>query len=119
LSEASIVSPAHADGLAVDRDEQQATRAAWLYFVGGLTQVQIAKRLGVNRVRVNRLLAQARDQGLVQIRVTGRLADCIGLEEKLKELVLPWPNGWRMACRLASAGAARSGFRFVRCRAGI
>jgi DNA-binding transcriptional regulator LsrR (DeoR family) len=70
---------------AVDRDEQQATRAAWLYFIGGLTQAQVAKRLGVNRIRVNRLLAQAREQGLVQIRVTGRLADCIALEEKLKE----------------------------------
>lgn len=82
----------------VDRDEQQTTRAAWLYFVGGLTQAQIAKRLGVNRVRVNRLLTQAREQGLVQIRITGRLSDCISLEEKLKErfglseaIVVPTP----------------------------
>ena len=53
--------------LAIDPDEQLATRAAWLYFVAGLTQAQIGKKLGLNRTRVNRLLAQARDQGLIQI----------------------------------------------------
>ena len=68
----------------INPDEQLATRAAWLYFVAGLTQVQIGKQLGVNRTRVNRLLAQARDQGLVQINITGRLASCVELEEKLK-----------------------------------
>ncbi len=65
--------------------EQQATRAAWLYFVAGLTQAQIGKKLGINRIRVNRLLAQAREQGLVQIRITGRMADCVSLEQRLAE----------------------------------
>src|SRR5437868_15240201 len=69
----------------VDRDEQLATRAAWLYFVAGLTQAQIGKKLGINRIRVNRLLAQAREQGMVQIRITGRLADCIELENRIKD----------------------------------
>ncbi|QIG47906.1 sugar-binding transcriptional regulator [Nordella sp. HKS 07] len=71
--------------LPVDRDEQLATRAAWLYFVAGLTQAQIGKKLGINRIRVNRLLAQAREQGMVQIRITGRLADCVALENRLTE----------------------------------
>lgn len=70
--------------LNIDPEEQMATRAAWLYFVAGLTQAQIGKKLGLNRTRVNRLLAQARDQGLVQINITGRLADCVALEERLK-----------------------------------
>ncbi|MCB1377946.1 MAG: sugar-binding transcriptional regulator [Alphaproteobacteria bacterium] len=69
---------------AIDPEEQLATRAAWLYFVAGLTQAQIGKRLGINRTRVNRLLAEARDQGLVQIRIVGRLAGCVELEEALK-----------------------------------
>ena len=68
----------------VNRDEQIATRAAWLYFVAGLTQAQIGKTLGINRIRVNRLLAEARERGMVQIRITGRLADCVALEEALK-----------------------------------
>jgi DNA-binding transcriptional regulator LsrR (DeoR family) len=70
---------------AVDPEEQVATRAAWLYFVAGLTQAQIGKKLGLNRTRVNRLLAHARDQGLVQINITGRLASCVELEERLKQ----------------------------------
>jgi DNA-binding transcriptional regulator LsrR (DeoR family) len=73
-----------AETLVTNREEQLATRAAWLYFVSGLTQAQIGKKLGLNRIRVNRLLAQAREQGLVQIRVTGRLAECVELEERLK-----------------------------------
>ena len=83
--------------LPVDRDEQLATRAAWLYFVAGLTQVQIAKKLGVNRIRVNRLLAQAREQGMVQIRITGRLAECVALEDR--------------ACAIHSASVRRSSCR--------
>jgi DNA-binding transcriptional regulator LsrR (DeoR family) len=70
---------------AIDPEEQVATRAAWLYFVAGLTQAQIGKKLGLNRTRVNRLLAHARDEGLVQINITGRLASCVELEEKLKQ----------------------------------
>lgn len=70
--------------LVVDLEEQLTTRAAWLYFVGGFTQAQIGKQLGLNRTRVNRLLAEARDQGLVQINITGRLANCVALEEQLK-----------------------------------
>ena len=71
--------------IGIDPEEQVATRAAWLYFVAGLTQAQIGKKLGLNRTRVNRLLAHARDQGLVQINITGRLASCVELEEKLKQ----------------------------------
>jgi DNA-binding transcriptional regulator LsrR (DeoR family) len=69
--------------LFVDPEEQLTTRAAWLYFVAGLTQAQIGKQLGLNRTRVNRLLAQARDQGLVQINITGKLANCVVLEDQL------------------------------------
>jgi DNA-binding transcriptional regulator LsrR (DeoR family) len=122
---------------AIDPEEQVATRAAWLYFVAGLTQAQIGKKLGLNRTRVNRLLAHARDEGLVQINITGRLASCVELEEKLKQqygledaTVVPTPpdqdlipqviataarlhfrRGSGTACRLASAGAVRSASR--------
>jgi DNA-binding transcriptional regulator LsrR (DeoR family) len=68
---------------ALNHEEQLATRAAWLYFLGNNTQAQIAKKLGLTRLRVNKLLAQAREQGLVQIQVTGRLAGCVALEHGL------------------------------------
>jgi DNA-binding transcriptional regulator LsrR (DeoR family) len=69
----------------VDPEEQVATRAAWLYFVAGNTQAEIGKKLGLTRVRVNRLLSYAKQSGLVQITVTGRLSSAIKLEEDLKQ----------------------------------
>lgn len=80
------LAPAVGVNFAVDPEEQFATRAAWLSFVASLTQAQIGRKLGINRTRVNRLLAQARGQGLVQINITGRLASCVELEEKLKQI---------------------------------
>lgn len=97
----------------VDRDEQLATRAAWLYFVSGLTQAQIGKHLGINRIRVNRLLAEARERGLVQIRITGKLAECVALEDKLVQqfglseaIVVPTPPS---AAQIPQAIAAATG----------
>ncbi len=87
-----------AQSFVIDRDEQLATRAAWLYFVAGLTQADIGRNLGLSRIRVNRLLAQARKLGLVQIRISGRLSGCVELEERLKDrfhltetIVVPTP----------------------------
>lgn len=65
-------------------DLQAATRAAWLYFVEGVTQEQIARQLGMNRIRVNRMLATARESGLVQVRINSNLASCIELEKALR-----------------------------------
>ncbi len=99
--------------LAIDPEEQFATRAAWLYFVAGLTQAQIGKKLGLNRTRVNRLLAQARDQGLVQINITGRLASCVALEEKLKQrygledaTIVPTPPSQELIPQVIATAAA-------------
>jgi DNA-binding transcriptional regulator LsrR (DeoR family) len=91
--------PPFSQPISIDLEEQLATRAAWLYFVAENTQAQIGKKLGLSRVRVNRLLAYARRQGLVQVIVTGRLADSIALEDKLKRefslkdaVVVPTPG---------------------------
>ncbi len=69
---------------APDRDQQTATRASWLYFVEGKTQEQIARHLGINRIRVNRILATARETGMVQVRINSNLASCVELEERLR-----------------------------------
>lgn len=64
--------------------EQLAVRIAWCYYSLGLTQQEIAERLGITRVRVNRLLAEARRRGVVRITITSRLAENVELEERLK-----------------------------------
>jgi DNA-binding transcriptional regulator LsrR (DeoR family) len=58
-------------------------RAAWLYYVEGLTQVHIARFMNISRAKVIRLLAAARDGGIVRIRIEGRASDQIALERKL------------------------------------
>lgn len=70
-------------GPALDAEEQFQARVAWYYFVGQLTQQQIASRLGTSRVRVNRVLAASRESGLVQITINTRLAACVALEDAL------------------------------------
>lgn len=60
------------------------TRVAWHYFIEGLTQGEIARRLGLNRVRVNRILAACREDGTVQIRINSRFAPFVGLERRLE-----------------------------------
>jgi DNA-binding transcriptional regulator LsrR (DeoR family) len=96
----------------VDRDEQLLVRAAWLAYVGGMTQAQVAKRLGMNRIRVNRMLAQARDQGVVQIRINSRIANCVALEERLRErygledvIVVPSPSEAALVPQTIAAAA--------------
>lgn len=66
-------------------DEQRRTRIAWLYYVEGLTQAEIADRLGVSRVKVVRDLQVGRQTGLVQIQINGRLAACVALESALEK----------------------------------
>lgn len=67
----------------VSPEASLATRAAWLSFVGGYTQGQIAARLGVSAVKVHRLIAQARQLGLVKVFVEGAPVECIEAEDVL------------------------------------
>jgi DNA-binding transcriptional regulator LsrR (DeoR family) len=55
--------------LSQDSDDALWARAAWLYYVVGLTQEEIAARLGLARTRVVRLIAEARERGLVSITI--------------------------------------------------
>ncbi len=43
--------------------------AAWLYYEEGLTQAEIARRIGVSRPSVNAYLADARTRGIVSIEI--------------------------------------------------
>ncbi len=51
-------------------DLRLAVRAATLYYLDGLTQAEVAQRLGVSRPTAGRLVARARAQGLVRIEVS-------------------------------------------------
>ena len=66
-----------------DETSDLAIRAAWLSFVGGRTQHEIAARLGVSSTKVHRLIAYAQQKGLVRFQVEGRPSDCLILEESI------------------------------------
>lgn len=64
-------------------DRSLAARAAWLSYIGGYTQEDIARRLGVSRVKVNRLIAEAAEVGVVRVFVEGTAAECVALEDRI------------------------------------
>ena len=71
---------------ATDREaspKDEAARAAWLYYVEGLRQDQIAEELGVSRQRAQRLVARALAEGLVRVRIDHPIAACLDLEKRL------------------------------------
>lgn len=60
-------------------------RAAWLYYVAGHTQERTARVLGVSRVKAARLLAEARETGIVKISIEHRLSTMVEVEEQLRQ----------------------------------
>lgn len=62
-----------------------AIRAAWLSFVGGRTQGEIASRLGVSPAKVHRLIAHAQKAGYVKFQIDGRPRECLELETRICE----------------------------------
>jgi DNA-binding transcriptional regulator LsrR (DeoR family) len=62
------------------RGERLRRRAAWMYYVEEMTQSAVAEALGVGRVTVVRMLAEARALGEVRIALARSAADLAGLE---------------------------------------
>lgn len=60
---------AGADRAPKPEDLRLALRAATMYYLDGLTQAQIAQRLGVSRPTAGRLVARAKTRGLVRIEI--------------------------------------------------
>lgn len=65
--------------------DDHTAQAAWLYYVGNLSQQEVSERLGVSRFKVLRMLADAREQGLVRITVEHRTSRTLALADRLSE----------------------------------
>ncbi len=86
-------------------------KVCWLYFMEGKTQDEISTSLGLNRSKVLRILASARQNGTVQVNVTTEFSRCVelerGLEKKLGlERAIVVPNTSDATKDTASLGAA-------------
>ena len=100
-----------------DADRLRA-RAVWLYHVEGCTQNDIALQLGISRVMVVRLLADARRRNEVRVIVSAPLAELIELERAVeiryginRVIVAPFadPDGDPVKVIAAAAGSFISG----------
>lgn len=86
--------------------------AAWLYYVDQLTQSDIAKILGMSRATIVNYLQEARERGLVTIRVNTDVGGRVAVARKLKDkfglegaLVIPAGEPASLVTRLGEAGA--------------
>ena len=73
------------NGLLRDDETSMATRAAWLHYAGGLTQSEVAKRLGLTSLKAHRLITKANQDGLVKVYIDGDVSECVELESRLSE----------------------------------
>jgi DNA-binding transcriptional regulator LsrR (DeoR family) len=62
---------------------EQAARAAWLYYIGGRTQDEIAAALAISRQAAQRLVSLALTEKLIKFRVDHPIAACMALGEAL------------------------------------
>ena len=76
--------PAKQATIAQSETDRLRARAVWLYHVEGSTQNDIATQLGISRVMVVRLLADARRRNEVRVTVSAPLAELIELERQLE-----------------------------------
>ena len=84
----------------IDASEHQLiSRVAWLYFNEELTQAEIGERLGLTRLKVNRLLQAGREAGLIRVVINTAFKDCVALEAGLvrefglvRAMVVPTPE---------------------------
>lgn len=72
--------------------EQLLARVAWLYYEQDLTQAEIGARLGLSRITVNRLLKEARQSGVVEIRIRPLSTDLPLVETLLQRY--PLQDAW-------------------------
>ena len=97
------------------RSERLRQRAAWMYFVEEMTQSAIAEALGVGRVTVVRMLAEAKALGEVRIALSRGDVELAGLEAALckhygfsEAIVAPLSSRDRRPDRAHRRGARRS-----------
>ncbi len=69
----------------VPSDRQLMARAAWLYYLGGLTQEETSARLSLTRARVNKLLQDARAAGIVSVTIDHRELGLLPVEDRLAQ----------------------------------
>lgn len=85
MKEAAQTEQPIAEGSPPSEIDRLRARAVWLYFVENHTQSEVAKMLGLNRIAVVRLIADARRRNEVRITISAPLAELSGIEQAVQE----------------------------------
>lgn len=72
-------------GPSPDKRRDDAARAAWLYFIGGRTQDEIATQLDLSRQVVQRLVSFATAERLIKFRLDHPIRRCMELAEQMRD----------------------------------
>lgn len=96
-----------------DDELELMTRVAWLHFLEGMTQREIASYLGLSQPKVARLVDRAQKKGIVKISIASPYRSCLEVEKKLSRLfptlqdvlVVPTPSQEAVFESLGRAGA--------------
>ena len=67
-------------------EEELMIKIAWYYYIENLTQQEIAKILGINRIKILRLLDKAKENGLITFQIRNSNAKRFHMENTFKEL---------------------------------
>ena len=65
-------------------ERRQIVKVATLYYFEGLTQAEIAKKIGVSRPLISKLLNKAKEHGIVEIYIRDENAHTVELEHQLE-----------------------------------
>lgn len=97
-----------------ETERQMHIRAAWLYYMEGMTQADIAHILGTTRLKINRILSEARTDGLVNITINSPLVSTVALERELirdfnlaDAVIIPTPAEGNQTQNLLGKAAAQ------------
>ncbi|MDH3664321.1 MAG: sugar-binding transcriptional regulator [Alphaproteobacteria bacterium] len=68
-----------------DKRREDAAKAAWLYFIGGRTQDDIARQLDLSRQAVQRLVSFAVSEKLIKFRMDHPIASCMAIAKDITD----------------------------------
>ncbi|WP_126426786.1 sugar-binding domain-containing protein [Brevibacillus marinus] len=67
-------------------EKRELVRVAKLYYMQGLTQADIAQKIGVTRPIISKLLQRAKEMGIVEIIIKDETVSMVELEQQLERL---------------------------------
>lgn len=74
----------------LDKVYEQSTnlivKAAFYYYIEGMSQSEISELLGISVPTVSRILKKAKDKRIVEFNIPEQYVDCVYLETKLKKI---------------------------------